>query len=43
MIEYLKHLFGLCGEPHGLLYLLMTTGGITSVFIYLKSRFNQDG
>ena len=26
MMEFFKHILGVCGEPHGLLYLIITGG-----------------
>ncbi len=38
MIEYLKHLLGICGEPHGLIYTIFSFGGISAFLTYLKFR-----
>jgi hypothetical protein len=43
MIEYLKHLLGFCGEPHGLIYYILTAGGISTLFIYFKTKFFKNG
>ena len=36
MIETIKHLLGLCGEPHGLLHAILTLGGITALLNYIR-------
>jgi hypothetical protein len=41
MIEYIKHLLGLCGEPHGLIFTLkslFTIGGLLLVINYIKTK-----
>jgi len=39
MIETIKHLLGLCGEPHGLTHMLLMFGGsISGLFVYLKLK-----
>ena len=39
MIETIKHLLGLCGEPHGLMYFLLLFGGsVSGMFAYLKQK-----
>ena len=38
MIESLKHFLGLCGEPHGLIYIILSIGSISSFFAYIKYR-----
>ena len=38
MIESLKHFLGLCGEPHGLLYSLISIGGVASLLTYFKYK-----
>lgn len=43
MIETIKHLLGICGEPHGLLYILMTVGGITTLIRYIKLKIKREG
>lgn len=43
MIEAIKHLLGICGEPHGLLYILMTVGGITTLIRYIKLKIKREG
>ena len=42
MIEAIKHLLGICGEPHGLLYILMTVGGITTLIRYIKLKIKRE-
>ena len=42
MIEYLKHIFGICGEPHGLLYVILSVGGLTSLYTYIKIRMKRN-
>ena len=43
MIESIKHLLGLCGEPHGLAYYLLFGGAFVSGMIaYLKSIIKGD-
>ena len=37
-METIKHLLGLCGEPHGLMHYLFTFGGLTALLTYLKLR-----
>ena len=41
MIEWLKHLLGICGEPHGLLYWLFTTSGL-SIYLIKRKRGERD-
>jgi len=41
MIETIKHLLGICGEPHGLLYILMTVGGISTLTRYIKLKIKR--
>ena len=39
MVETIKHLLGLCGEPHGLMYFLLLFGGsVSGMFAYLKQK-----
>ena len=43
MIEYIKHLLGLCGEPHGLIFTLkslFSLGALTLIVNYIKTRKN---
>ena len=35
-MESIKHLLGICGEPHGLVYTLLTFGGASTLFAYIK-------
>ena len=42
MIEYLKHIFGICGEPHGLLYVILSVGGLTSLYTYIKIKIKRN-
>jgi len=43
-MEFLKHILGLCGEPHGLLYILMTVGGLSTLIKYIKLKsFKKPG
>jgi len=37
LIESIKHLLGLCGEPHGLLHVLVTFSGLSVIIAYLKN------
>jgi len=39
MIETIKHFLGICGEPHGLLYMLLSTTGISGLIAYLHSEY----
>ncbi len=44
MLEYVKHLLGLCGEPHGLIFTLKTlfTVGVLSVIAnYIRKKTNK--
>ena len=41
-METIKHLLGLCGEPHGLIYIIFTFGGISSFIAYIKSKTNKN-
>ena len=42
MFETIKHLLGLCGEPHGLAYILLTGGTIVSgIFYYLVNKIRR--
>ena len=41
MIEAIKHLLGLCGEPHGLIYILFTASGLTTLLAYIKLKLNR--
>ena len=43
MVEHIKHLLGLCGEPHGLIYYLLSAGGISTLIIYLKTKIFKNG
>jgi hypothetical protein len=36
MIDTIKHLLGLCGEPHGFLYVIVTFGGLKMFIEYIK-------
>ena len=38
MIETIKHLLGICGEPHGLLYTILSLSGISGLITYLKIK-----
>ena len=38
MIDTIKHLLGLCGEPHGLLHIIFTLGGVTALINYIKLK-----
>jgi hypothetical protein len=38
MIETIKHFLGICGEPHGLLYVLLSVSGISSLIAYIKYK-----
>jgi|DEB0MinimDraft_12_1074336.scaffolds.fasta_scaffold140021_2 hypothetical protein len=38
MIETIKHFLGICGEPHGLAYVLMFGGSISGLLTYLKLK-----
>jgi len=40
MIESIKHLLGLCGEPHGFIYTLLTLGSVSAIFTYIKRSIN---
>jgi hypothetical protein len=42
MIETIKHLLGICGEPHGLLYVLMTVGGVSTLTRYIKLKIKRE-
>lgn len=43
MIESIKHLLGICGEPHGLAYYLLFGGAFVSgIITYLKSIIKGD-
>tara|TARA_R100000908_G_scaffold63046_1_gene43179 strand:+ start:62 stop:187 length:126 start_codon:yes stop_codon:yes gene_type:complete len=37
MVEAIKHAFGLCGEPHPSL-LVVLVGGITTFIYYIKKK-----
>jgi len=46
MVEYIKHLLGLCGEPHGLIFTLKTLFSVGSLsfliyFFKYKITFNK--
>lgn len=41
MIETIKHLLGICGEPHGLLYAILTLGGVTTLMNYIRLRIKR--
>jgi len=43
MIETIKHLLGLCGEPHGLLHILLGLGGITALINYIRIKRKEYG
>ena len=34
MLESIKHLLGLCGEPHGLAHMLYALGGLLGTICY---------
>ena len=38
MMESLKHFLGLCGEPHGLIYTILSIGSISGFLAYIKYR-----
>ena len=38
MIEFFKHILGLCGEPHGLIHIILTFGGISAIIKYIKLK-----
>ena len=38
MIDTIKHLLGLCGEPHGLLHIIFPLGGVTALINYIKLK-----
>ena len=42
MIEAIKHLLGLCGEPHGLIYILFTASGLTTLLAYIKLKLKKN-
>ncbi len=44
MLEYVKHLLGLCGEPHGLIFTLktlFTIGGLSVIAHYIRTKTNK--
>tara|TARA_R100001594_G_scaffold115894_1_gene150803 strand:+ start:201 stop:326 length:126 start_codon:yes stop_codon:yes gene_type:complete len=41
-VESIKHLLGICGEPHGLVYTLLTFGGASTLFAYIKFKMKGD-
>lgn len=41
MIEWIKHILGICGEPHGLFYWIITAGGLSTFLIGLKIKFQR--
>ena len=41
MIEWLRHLFGFCGEPHGLIYILLTGSGLSALLFTIKLKFHD--
>ena len=43
MIETIKQLLGLCGEPHGLLHILLGLGGITALINYIRNKGKEYG
>jgi|TARA_R100000995_G_scaffold52368_2_gene25404 hypothetical protein len=38
MIETIKHFLGICGEPHGLIYMLLSASGISGLIAYIKYK-----
>jgi hypothetical protein len=38
MIESIKHFLGLCGEPHGLLYTILSISSFSGFLAYLKYK-----
>ena len=36
-MEAIKHILGLCGEPHGLIYTLFTIGGVSTLAAYVSN------
>lgn len=39
MVEYIRHIFGLCGENHGFIYLLYSFGAF--IFTMIKIAYMQ--
>jgi len=37
-METLKHMLGLCGEPHGILHYILTIGGLSTIYTYIKLK-----
>jgi len=42
-VEALKHLLGFCGEPHGLAYTILSLGGLSAMYRYLKLKITSKG
>jgi len=40
-VEFLKHILGLCGEPHGLIHIILTFGGISAIIKYIKLKMHK--
>ena len=38
MIDTIKHLLGLCGEPHGLAHMLYAFGGLLGTLGYVTTK-----
>jgi len=38
MIDTIKHLLGLCGEPHGLVHMLYAFGGLLGTLGYVTTK-----
>mgnify|MGYP003132592884 FL=1 len=41
MIETIKHLLGLCGEPHGLIHIIFTISGLSALATYVKMKIRR--
>jgi len=41
-VESIKHLLGICGEPHGLVHTLLTFGGASTLLAYIKFKMKGD-
>tara|TARA_R100000808_G_C2096579_1_gene115096 strand:- start:488 stop:613 length:126 start_codon:yes stop_codon:yes gene_type:complete len=41
-VESIKHLLGICGEPHGLAHMLLTFSGASTLFAYIKFKMKKN-
>ena len=37
-MELIKHMLGICGEPHGLIYYVLSASGLSTFILYTKLK-----